>query len=101
MIRDKVIFVNGKKVYLKPYSEKRLKQLVEVQAEIDAFIESNPQATFADIDTKERAKWWKKKADILWETDEPLKEEFFASEEFESSLLKDSEDFFLSYRVYL
>ena len=98
---EKYIIVSGVRVKLRPYTEKRLKQLLEIQKEIDDYIEENPTMTFDDLDRKLVAKWWKRKADILWQPIEPLKEEFFASEDFESSLLRDSETLFLTNRQYL
>jgi hypothetical protein len=44
---------------------------------------------------------YKRKADILWESATPLAIEFFTSDEFELSLLKETEDFFLANRLYL
>jgi len=98
---DKHILVSGVRVRLRPYTERRMKMLLEVQSEIDAFVEKNPQMSFMELDKGMVAKWWKAKADILWETATPLTEEFFASEDFESSLLRDSEALFLANGQYL
>jgi len=56
---------------------------------------------FDEIDKKKVAKWWKRKAEVLWETQEPLPLSFFESPDFEVTWLKKSEDFFLASRVYL
>ena len=98
---DKYITVSGVRVRLVPYTERRLKALLDVQAEIDAFIEKHPEMTFDEIDRGLIATWWKRKADILWQADKELDEKFFQSEDFESSLLRDSENFFLNNRIYL
>lgn len=98
---DKHIIVSGVRVRLVPYTERRLKALLDVQSEIDAFIEENPEMTFDEIDRSIIAGWWKRKADVLWQADKELDEKFFASPDFESSLLKDSESFFLNNRIYL
>lgn len=98
---DKYILVNGIRVRLRPYTEKRMKDLNAINTEIDTFIEKNPEVTMDNLDRKKRAGWWKAKADIMWETAEPLKESFFESEEFESSMLRDSEALFLTNAQYL
>jgi hypothetical protein len=94
------IVVSGVTVTLRPYTEKRLKELVAVNMDIQEFITKNPDVTIDDIQEK-RAQWYKRKADILWKTDNPLSVDFFASEDFELSLLKQTEDFFLANRLYL
>lgn len=97
---DRTLVVCGVTVKLRPYTEKRLAVLVEINKEIQEFIESNPDLSVKDIAGK-RASWYKRKADVLWQTPYELNEDFYASDEFESSLLKDSEDFFLKHSVYL
>jgi hypothetical protein len=98
---DKYVLVSGVRVRLKPYTERRLKQLLEVQAKIDSFIDKNPELTFDELDRDIVAGWWKEKADVLWESTTPLDKKFFASEDFESSVLRDSETLFLTNRQYL
>jgi hypothetical protein len=98
---EKHIVVSGVKVKLKPYTEKRFKELLDVQKDIDEFISKNPDMTFVELDRSMVAKWWKRKADILWEPSVNLSESFFESEDFESSLLKDTEAFFLANGQYL
>lgn len=98
---DKYITVSGVRVRLVPYTERRFKALLGVQAEIDEFIKKDPDMTLDEIDRGIIAGWWKRKADVLWQADKELDEKFFSSPDFESSLLKDSEDFFLSNRMYL
>jgi hypothetical protein len=101
MLFDKSIIVSGVAVKLRPYTEKRLKDLIAVNEEIQKFVDENPNVLIADIKDK-RAEWYKRKADILWEgTSQVLDVEFFKSAEFESSLLKESEDFFLKNAMYL
>jgi hypothetical protein len=94
------IVVSGVTVSLRPYTEKRLKDLVAVNMEIQEFITKNPDVTIDQIEGK-RAEWYKRKAEILWKSDNPLSIDFFASEDFELSLLKQTEDFFLANRLYL
>ena len=98
---DKYITVCGISVRLRPYTEKRMKQLQEVNNEIDTYIDKNPGITIEDIDRKQIAKWWKAKADVMWEPVEPLRESFFESDDFESSMLRDSEALFLTNKQYL
>jgi hypothetical protein len=97
---ERKLIVSGVTVSLKPYSEARMKQLVDVNREIQEFIEKNPDLSVTQI-ADQRASWYKRKAAILWETPHALDDEFFKSEDFEASLLKDSEDFFLTNSVYL
>jgi hypothetical protein len=97
---NKNIVVSGVTMTLRPYTEKRLKELIEVNTEIQEFITKNPDVTIDEIHDK-RASWYKRKADILWQSEHPLTDEFFTSEDFELSLLKETEDFFLANRLYL
>lgn len=101
MIQQEQLIVSGRVVSLKPYTERRMKQLVEIQEEIQKYVEKNPDMTIDEIDRKKVAQWWKRKADVLWDSEKPLDVSFFESEDFESSLLKKSEDFFLNSRIYL
>jgi hypothetical protein len=50
---------------------------------------------------KVKAEFWKRKADILWISDEPLALSFFESDDFEHTKLGDTEDFFIMSRVRL
>lgn len=93
--------VSGRVVTLLPYSEHRHKMLLQVLAEIDEYIEKNPDVKFNEVDRDLRAKWWKRKGDILWECDEPLDIAFYKSEHFESSQLKKAQDFFLYNALFL
>jgi hypothetical protein len=97
---DRKIVVSGVVMKLRPYTEKRLKQLVEVNQEINDFIEKNPDSTLDGIKSQ-RAEWYMRKASILWESDQYLDIDFFNSEDFEVSLLKETESFFLSNATYL
>ena len=101
MIQQEQITVSGRLVKLRPYTERRMKQLLDVRAEIDKYIEKHPEMTIDEIDRKLVAKWWKRKADILWESEKELPVSFFESEDFEITWLKKSEDFFLNSRIYL
>lgn len=98
---EKTITVNGRVVKLQPYSEKRLKLLNAVNKEIQDFIDENPTMTINEVPLKQKATWWKNKASILWEPILPFDEDFFESDDFESGLLKDTEDFFITRRLYL
>jgi hypothetical protein len=91
--------VSGVTVKLRPYSEKRLKQLNEINEDISKWVNEHLDATISEVPVDLKAKWWGAKADVLWEGEYP--EGFFASDEFESSLLKESEDFFVMKRLYL
>jgi len=98
---EKTITVNGRVVKLQPYSEKRLKLLNAVNQEIQEFIDKNPTMTINEVPFKKRSEWWKQKASILWEPIIPFEENFFDNDDFESGLLKDTEDFFITRRLYL
>jgi hypothetical protein len=97
---DKKIIVSGVVMKLRPYTEKRFKELLTINEEIQKFIEDNPDAKMADI-TENRAQWYLRKSQILWEPQTPIDIEFFKSEDFEVSLLKETEDFFLKNAIYL
>jgi len=97
---DKKINVSGVAMRLRPYTEKRLKELTEINQEIKDFIDANPETLVSEI-VERRAEWYMRKASILWESEQYLDLEFFMSEEFEMSLLKESEDFFLKSALYL
>jgi|DEB0MinimDraft_4_1074332.scaffolds.fasta_scaffold19803_3 hypothetical protein len=101
MIAQEQIIVSGKIVRLRPYTERRMKQLLEVQGDINKYVEKHPDMSIDEIDRKMVAKWWKRKADILWECDEELPVSFFESEDFEITWLRKTEDFFLNSRIYL
>lgn len=101
---DKHIIVSGVRVRLQPYSEKRYKDFLAVQKEIDEYVKSNPDIMFDELMEKERkmvATWWKRKADILWDSPTPLSLSFFEAETFEVGLLKDTEAYFLASGQYL
>jgi hypothetical protein len=102
---DKRIVVNGIGVTLSPYSEKRYKMFMQVEREIRDHVnelqEKDPESTIHDIPMSKKAEWWKRKADILWQPDSPMNLDFFESDEFESSLLKDTENFFFANMMYL
>lgn len=95
------IKVSGVKMRLLPYSEKRMKDLEAIRKEINEWIEQNLDKTIAEVPVEKKADWWKRKASILWEPQTELPADFFASEDFESSLLKETEDFFIVKRMYL
>lgn len=96
----KRILVSGRAVTLKPYTEKRMRDLLAINQEISDYIAQNPDKTFEQI-ADLRAKWWMRKAEVLWEFDQPTGQSFFEDENFESGLLKESEDFFFRSRNYL
>jgi hypothetical protein len=93
------IKVSGVSVTLRPYSEKRLAELKAVNDEITEWVNAHLDMTINDVPKDLKEKWWKRKGEILWEGDFP--DGFFGSDEFESSLLKDTEDFFVMKRLYL
>jgi len=97
---DKRITVSGVVVTLRPYSEKRLRELTIINEEIKKFIDENPDTLIGEI-ADLRAEWYKRKAEVLWYSEQALPIEFFKDENFELSLLKESEDFFLKSAMYL
>lgn len=99
-MNQQTIKVNGVKMTLRPYSEKRMKDLNAINAEITEWVNNNLEATIDQVPSELKGSWWKRKASILWES-ETLPDDFFTSDEFESSLLKDSEEFFTMRRLYL
>lgn len=102
---DKRIVVNGIGVTLTPYSELGYKRFMQVEREIRDYVNElqikDPDSTIHDIPADKKAQWWKRKADILWQPDSPMNLGFFESDEFESSLLKDTENFFFANMMYL
>ena len=98
---EQKIEVSGRIVTLRPYTEKRMKLLAEVNREIADFVKDNPNMKIDDVPAKKKASWWKRKAEILWKAEPELGDDFFQDENFESSRLKESEDFFMSRRLYL
>lgn len=98
---DKKIAVSGVTVTLAPYTEKRRHALDQVNTDIRAYSEANPAQLWDDMPHKTKAEYWKRKADVLWITDQPLPLAFFESDEFEHTKLGDSEDFFIVSRVRL
>lgn len=101
MLYEKKIKVNGINVTLNPFSEKRFKELRAINTEINEFINTENDFTFDTLPLEKKESWWRRKADILWSSDVPFHEGFFSSEEFESSLLMESEADFYTKRVYL
>lgn len=96
------MFVSGVLVTLREYTESGADKLIKINQEIEQHIKDNPEQTFGDPELKKlKAKWWKRKGDILWIAEKELKEEFFGSDNFEISLLKKTEDFFLIQGNYL
>lgn len=100
-MNDNIIKVSGIRMRVLPYSEKRMKQLTEIRNEISAWIDGNLDKTIDEVPAEKKADWWKRKAGILWEPIDTLPDGFFASDDFESSLLKETEDFFIMRRMYL
>lgn len=98
---EKRLVVSGKVVRLRPYTEARAVYLREINEDIRKYIAKNPDQAIDDVPRKQRAEWWKRKAEVLWECDEDLPMSFFESRDFEQSLLKDSEDFFTTRKLYL
>jgi hypothetical protein len=97
---SKRLVVSGQLVTINPYTERRAKQLIKIQEEIDAYIKENPETMIGEIREK-KAEWHMKKAQVLWTFDKPVDIKFFLSEDFEASLLQESEAFFLSFVNYL
>lgn len=102
MITPNKIYVNDVLVAIQPYSVARAEKLIAVQHEINDYIDKHPDQTFGDPELhKTRAKWFKRKADILWDAGKELPLSFFESKDFELQLLKETEDFFLANANYL
>jgi hypothetical protein len=93
------IKVSGITVTPRAYSEKRRKELEAVNKEIQEWVDAHPDFTIGQVPIEMKAKWWEAKAGILWEGE--YAEGFFASDEFESSILQETEDFFVLRRLYL
>jgi len=99
MLFDKKLTVSGVEVEILPYTVTRQKQLNAVKDTIQEFLDANPSLTWEEIPIKTRAKFWQAKADVLWQGTYP--KGFFESEDFEYSLLKDTEIHFMTMQVYL
>lgn len=99
MVFDKQLNVSGVTVTLRPYTAKRQSQLDAINAEIQDFIAKNPEWTWNDIPHAVKASFWQRKAEVLWDAEYP--KGFFESEDFEYSLLKDTEIHFTTMQVYL
>lgn len=98
---DKYTTVNGVRVKLTPFSESRYRQLRTINEGIAEWLSANLEATFNDLPTDKKEEWWRAKANILWQPDKPFAEGFFADEDFEAGILKDTEDNFVLKRLYL
>jgi len=98
---DTKIQVSGRTVTLRAYTEKRLKALNEINVEISEFIRNNPTMIIDDVPKDKKVDWWMRKAAILWQAEPELGKSFFEDDDFESSKLKDTEDFFITRRLYL
>ena len=98
---EQKMMVSGRSVVIRAYTEKRLKQLNEINKEISEFVQANPDMMIDDVPKEKRVDWWMRKAAILWDADPALGKAFFEDEDFESSKLKDTEDFFITRRLYL
>lgn len=93
----RIINFSGKIVRVLPYSEKRRKALLEVATRVEEYLNKNET-----IDPKQRAQFWKEKAEILVEFSEerpPLS--WYESEDFESGMLAWIEQDFIRQRLYL
>ena len=101
MTTNKALVVNGHPVRIAEYSRKKFIELQELADEQDKYIADNPGILISEIPLDLRADWLKRKADILWSTDKPYPKGFFESDDFELSKLKDSQDFFLKYTLFL
>ena len=101
MMFEKRTKVNGVIVRLVPYTEKRRSLLDQVNADIRDYAAKHSDMSWETMPLDKKAEFWKAKADILWDAETPLDLNFFKSEEFEYTILKDTEDFFLMTRLYL
>lgn len=99
MLFEKKLTVSGVEVAIRPYTAKRHAQLEAVRKEIQAYLDKHPTMTWEEIPIKTRAKFWQAKAEILWDGVYPPG--FFESDDFEYSLLKDTEIHFTTMQVYL
>lgn len=96
---DKQLTVSGVDVTLRPYTAKRHAMLEALNAEIKTFVSSNPDWSWDDIPKDVKVSFWRRKAEILWDAKYPPG--FFESDDFEYSLLKDTELHFTMMQVYL
>jgi hypothetical protein len=104
MLEDK-IRISGADFRIMPYTEKRRAALDAVNTEIAAYIAEDPTKSWDDVPRKVKAEWWRRKADVLLDpVADPFggdKAAWFASDEFEHTLLGKVEDFFMISRVRL
>jgi hypothetical protein len=98
MERQADIFVAKTPIWVLPYTEKRKEELESVQTKIKEYIDKCPNMLFDDMPIRDKAQFWKMKADILWHPVMPLS--FYESDDFEIDYLKDTEDnFFEQVRI--
>lgn len=121
-IREQIIVNGNIAVKLQPYTELRFERLQGVEKEIDVFAEKHPDISFQEMKREDKARFWMKKAKILWDPNPVTGEdglplhvpadqwdkknnfftiEFFLDKSFEYPLLKKSQDFFLTQEMYL
>jgi hypothetical protein len=96
MVFDIQFKVNGVTMTLNPYTVSAFDKLQSINNEMMEYEKVNSVLPEI-IDRKIRAKWWKRKADILWKPDARIDESFFESADFERSYLIQSEDFFTAW----
>jgi len=104
MLEDK-IRISGADFRIMPYTEKRRAALDAVNNEIAAYIAEDPTRSWDDVPRKTKAGWWQRKAAILLD---PIGDAYggdeakwFASDDFEHTILGKVEDFFMISRVRL
>jgi UDP:flavonoid glycosyltransferase YjiC (YdhE family) len=94
--------VSGQTVTQNAYTERRRKELDAINAEVTKFIASLKESdTWDDIPRAVKAKFWKRKASVLWTFEKPVPDSFFESDDFEYPLLRESEENFTRMQVYL
>ena len=86
------LIVSSHTVKIIPYTEKRREALVKVNEKIQAWTMANEDMVFDAMPIDTKARFWKAKADILWDHD--LDMAFFESDDFEVELLADTENAF-------
>lgn len=113
-----IIKVNGIVVRLNMYTEKRASELDKVNSDVKEYLEKitkkDPDVAFRAVPKKIKADFWMRKAQILWDPQEPeeknehwdderkfLSRKLFEDPEFEYSLLERTEVFFMNQEVYL
>lgn len=98
---ETLIKISGITFEVLPYTERRRSHLNALNAEIEQFVTDNAALPWDELTMQVKGGFWQRKAAILLRPTVTLPEGFFTSEDFEHTLLRKVEDFFLASRTSL